>query len=551
MRPSARVLAVAPAVILAFFLAPSSFGQIGQQTTFGQGDAERYELRGRVVNSVTSEGVAHALVQLYASSEKTVFSGDDGGFDFTDVPRGSYTVMVRKPGFFNEQELRRWNPGAFTATVGVPQEGDAVIKLTPEGIVHGKIIGENEEPIEYVNVQLQAWLTQDGRRRLQSVANGTSDDQGNFRVAELLPGKYILRFLPRAGGRPGNPAGPRQAEGEGYGSEFYPGVADAAAAEVIRVKAGGQVRIVQTLGKQRVYQVSGFVRGAQPDSGFGLNLTDSAGEPVQTRTQVDQRTGAFRLQGIPGGSYLLQAMSWSRNGENQQPVNAYIPLRVNGDVSGLTIMLGRGASVGVQLDDERMQRGLPEGMPRVSITMTSEDMPQFGRGMMFPPPKEDKNAPTRLEGLPPGRYRVEASPNGQGYVAELRCGGVDLLRDDVMVPADGALPPIHVTLRNDGGQIAVTPVKMGQSAAAMVVIFSEDYPKRSLGVPFQGGGSIGWGNIPPGVYKVVAVENAADLEFRSPTAMEKYLAHAVEVNLGPEDHKDVRVEVQEAQEAEQ
>ena len=139
-------------------------------------------------------------------------------------------------------------------------------------------------------------------------------------------------------------------------------------------------------------------------------------------------------------------------------------------------------------------------------------------------------------------------PNGPGYVAAVRCGSLDLLRSDLVVPADGALPPIQVTLRSDGGQIFVMAVKAGEPASAMGVVYSVDYPRRSREGWVQGGGPTSWGILPPGSYKIAAIENAQDLEFRNPVVMEKYLEHAVDVNLAPGDQKNVRVEVQEFQE---
>ncbi len=53
-----------------------------------------------------------------------------------------------------------------------------------------------------VTVRAHRWQVQDGRRQLQSAGDATTDDEGNFRIAELLPGSYSLAFLPaNRGGR--------------------------------------------------------------------------------------------------------------------------------------------------------------------------------------------------------------------------------------------------------------------------------------------------------------------------------------------------------------
>ena len=63
------------------------------------------EVRGRVVNSVTGEPVADALVQIYGLARKVQFTTANGSFAFTDLPPGSYSPIARKLGFFNDQEL--------------------------------------------------------------------------------------------------------------------------------------------------------------------------------------------------------------------------------------------------------------------------------------------------------------------------------------------------------------------------------------------------------------------------------------------------------------
>src|ERR1700751_861280 len=71
-----------------------------------QSASDRFDLRGKVINSVTGEPVNGALVQLSAS--ETQFSQSDGSFVFSNLPRAQLSLVARKPGFFNEQDLGRW-----------------------------------------------------------------------------------------------------------------------------------------------------------------------------------------------------------------------------------------------------------------------------------------------------------------------------------------------------------------------------------------------------------------------------------------------------------
>jgi hypothetical protein len=74
------------------------------------------------------------------------------------------------------------------------------------------------------------------------------------------------------------------------------------------------------------------------------------------------------------------------------------------------------------------------------------------------------------------------------------------------------------------------------------VLFSPEYPGRSqfFGLTH----SISASNLAPGTYYVIALPNAENVEFRNPVAMERYLARATEVMLGPRVESSVVAEVQ-------
>jgi len=155
----------------------------------------------------------------------------------------------------------------------------------------------------------------------------------------------------------------------------------------------------------------------------------------------------------------------------------------------------------------------------------------------------------RIEGLAPGTYSVEATSTGAGYVASLRCGSVDLLKDDLTIAPGSAPPPIEVILRNDSPQLTVA---LENGMAAGVVIYSQEYSRRSLVAQIYNGTiSISGPNLAPGIYQVFAVNDVSELEFRNPIAVERYLKHAKVVSLQPGDNASVRVMIQQSAESQQ
>ena len=509
---------------------------------------EKYELRGKVVNLTTGAPVANALVRLGGSGDQVHFSAADGAFVFTELSRGNYQLTAAKPGYFNAAELGQAYSGP-PESQSVPADTDAVLKLTPEGIIYGTVENESGQPIEELSVRVQTWQISNGVKQLGVVGTATTDDEGQFRVAELRPGNYFVNFF--SGGRGGfrvfSGGLPKKVQDEqGYGSQYYPGVPDVASATLVRIRAGSQGQITQKLKQQKLYDISGVVHGASPEAGFHISLSDDDGERVQETVHEDQKTGEFQIAGVPEGTYLLTAIAQdlaNLPGEPKRPLMATLPVHVNTDLTGLVLMLGRGANVDVSIEDEIPLHG--EEIHQVTVSLASKGFHGMwlSHGLMLPPPPGAAQVPRRFEGIAPGIYEVEAAPNGRGYVASLRCGDVDLMRDDLTVTAGATVPPIEVTLRDDGASISVQTTDNGQPASANVLLYSEEYPKKSIVLgPNQGNAQMD--NIRPGVYKVVALKGLREAEFRDAEFMQKYLVQAKEVNLRPGDKVTVQVEVQ-------
>jgi hypothetical protein len=520
------------AILLVVPLAPASSAQT---------DSSLFDLHGKVVNALTGEPIGGALLQL--PGQRARFSDSDGNFAFTGLSRGRLTIRARKPGFFNELELGHWVVPDISTEV--PSDAPVVVKLTPEAIIYGEVKNADGEPLEGVEVHAERRQMIDGRRQLQVVRISVTDEEGNFRVAELVPGKYYLAFSP--GNRNGGGLQRKRKQEQGYGLQFYPGVAEAGAASPFNVRAGAQVHVMHILAPQRVFHVSGTVRGALGNGVLDLRLVNSSGERVNRNIRVDRKSGEFQVQGVPAGSYLLMATQFPPGLIEGPPPTASQPIQVSGDISGIDLAFGAGISLGVQLHDEIPAAGSAEPH-RVILQLRLKDFTSNEQRIILPPVPEDRTPITKFENLYPGTYSVEAQAAvSQGYVAELRCGSVDLLRDDLVIAPGAAPPPIDVTLREDGAQLTVAVKKADRGIS--LLIYSTDYPRRSS-LTFQQAGltSVSIPNLPPGTYQVLAATDANELEFRNPAAIEKYLGRATSITLQPRDKATISVEPVDLQE---
>ena len=523
---------------------------LGPVVSCAQQSDQTYELHGKVLNSATGAGVANALVQLTGTRNhvQVQFSGSDGAFAFAELPAGDYQITATKPGFFGEAEVSN-GLAAGSQMQAVPSGSEAHLNLAPEGVIYGRVENDAAQAFDGVRVRVQRWVVSGGSKQLNVAGTALTDDEGQFRIAGLKPGTYYLEFVPgsREGFRTFGVLAKKSSNLQGYGSQYYPAAPDLSSATAIRIRAGSQVQITQKMRPQRLFEVAGFVHGASPEKGFQLTLTNSAGDPIQKNTHLDQKTGEFQIAGVPEGTYLLTATAQApgSDGREEQPqLTAMMPIHVAADLTGLGLQLGRGASIDVTVDHEFSSGA--EATYRIEVTLTFNEFQRLSRGLSLPS-RRDSDQPARFEGVAPGTYEVFAFSFGRGYIASLQSGDVDLLRDDLTVAAGASVPPIEVTLRDDGAEVTIETANDGQRAAANIVLYSEDYPKQSIALPKQHTGKVSIGNLRPGAYRIAAFAPPQDVEFRDPQFAEKYLAGAREINLKPGDKVSVQLEVQSIQ----
>ena len=354
-----------------------------------QTERDDFELSGMVINAATGEPVSRALVEMQAAAGRAQFAGADGTFVFKKLARGRYNLTASKPGFFSEQQLGRWNAWGHSFE-DVPSEKEVVLKLTPEGIIYGEVKNESGEPVEGVTVRAQRWQTENGRKSLQNARDAATDDEGNFRLAELTPGSYHLSFVPanRGGWVIYDKLNRKKQTDQGYGAQFYPGVTDVESATAIELRAGAAVHITEALSRQRVFEVAGVVRGATPVGGFNLALMNAGGDMVQRTVRIDPKSGEFQIPGVPAGTYMLTASAQAPNENVPQELQVQLTatqlIHLKSDLAGLVLDLGRGISMEVQV-----YGGIPPvettNVPQVMVQLISKEFLQNSRGTMVPP----------------------------------------------------------------------------------------------------------------------------------------------------------------------
>ena len=171
---------------------------------FATGSSATYSLSGTVINSVTGEPIRGALVQIFSGAMRAKLTGPNGEFRFDELSPGGTMLFARKPGFFGEQELSPTGAQRVGLTEIGPNTQPAILKLYPEGIIFGRVTGDDGQPIENIPVSVMSMHVINGRKQWQNHQFDSTDEAGEYRLAELAPANYYLvvgpsRNVPPAG----------------------------------------------------------------------------------------------------------------------------------------------------------------------------------------------------------------------------------------------------------------------------------------------------------------------------------------------------------------
>ncbi|MCU1284815.1 MAG: hypothetical protein JWO13_1165 [Acidobacteriales bacterium] len=492
-------------------------------------DGPKYTLSGRVVNSETGDPIPNALVQVTGARVGATFTDREGRFEIPNVFGPKVMFSARKPGFFDERETRGGDGQSRTTLDLEITKSPLLIKLVPEGIIFGRVLVENNEPFEGVSVRAMHYVVRRGRKVWEAAAHGTTDDQGDFRIAGLKPGSYFLATGARFGQSAFTPPDPNEKR-QAYVSTFYPGVADLASAAPIALRAGGSFQLEMSLKLTPVFLVTGTIKGIAPGQQVNLKISNSTSD--ESSPFPIQRAGnrsEFRAL-VPAG---LSTLFVTTQGDPDHVMYAEKLLDVKGDTPNVYVELSPLLPIPVNVRVENTKPPVTQftrqfGRPgeNVSLTLHPVDVTKHSIGA-----GRDGNRLTMAINAPPGSYVVDVSQMSESYyVQAIVRGAVDLTREEMTVVA-GDASPVEITVR-DNAAVVLGRVQDGDSGAAATIIL---VPDRSP-LLFRVGNSSPEGifqlyGMAPGDYRVYAFDYADDLEYSNPQVLAEFADRSTHVTL--------------------
>ncbi len=501
---------------------------------------------GRVVSATTGEPLARARVSLrQAGGSQVAFlttTDAQGDFRFEGVPPGSYVPAAEKPGYLRQNLGARPSAAGGSVSVAPGQQISGVLlKLTPQAILTGRILDEEGEPIAYAGLSVLRRVYAEGVRRWISVRETQANELGEFRVAELAPGRYYL--LASGGGRqrasalrlPG-------ARPQAYAPAFYPDAPEETTAAPVDLEAGRRLDGLEIrLRRTPLYRVSGRLviaglteapgayRVALLPRASGLSAGLFGGAALSRRE-------TFEMSGVLPGSYLLTVMGADRAGA----VLARQPIEVaQGDLEGLVIQLAPPVEVrGVV----RLEGPLKADLRSLRLLLSPAD------GPLFSPPRASPQADGafRFAGVARGSYRLQVSGLPEGaYLKAVRLAGQDVLGRAMELAAAGAA--LEVVLAAGAGHIEGMVLKdSGDPEPVCTVALAPEPPQPYRSDLYRRAecdaeGRFRLSGLAPGTYKLWAFEEIEPGAERDPDFLRLHDSQAAKVEIAAGGSEQIRL----------
>ncbi len=435
---------------VALFLWPCSAPLAGQSTC---------DLRGTVVNAVTQEAVADALVDIVTEKQRT---NQKGRFEFRHQcgPFHPISIYAGKPGFL----------GSLYIVEAASEIEEVKLSLIPEAKLTGHVVTPAGEPIGGMRITLYQHMLRDGRANWGIAKTVNTNSAGAYEIGGLSSGPYVLST---------NVRGSRQHFRLAYSGTFFPGTPKFAGAAIIKLTAGQNEVADFKLDEKPMYPVSPVLETDAAKLGVVVyRLHNGYGSPFLDMREFEVPGPCSGRFCLPDGFYRLtvdsyDSVAWDKAralDPRKQPDQLF-------GYSNFTVSRGLVADLNIHLlhesetpltpvHIERQSTGLNVPQPGKPLThavcckgcdlaanaigLFSADDFSADRGVAF----RAADGTFAVQRLPPGRYWLHAVPIC-GYVARATSGGADLSSSPFVVGPEEHTLPIEITLRDGDATIRV------------------------------------------------------------------------------------------------
>ena len=525
---------------------------------------QKCRVEGQVL-SLAGAPLKRATVRLQFTGQQTpsvtptnysATSDNEGKFLFEEVTPGTYILSAQRTGYIN-QSYGAKSPGSgmtpLKLDAGQVMKG-LVFKLVPQGMIFGRLVDDDGDPLPGFTVQTSRWAFVNGKKQLQMTGNTTTQADGTFVIGSLRAGRYYLSADSRNNNftygvdRPGN----KKPE-ESYLKTYFPNVLDAASAALVDVPEGGEVRGIEIhVRRGRVYEVRGRIESGPSGPKYASLMLIPKGGPGgsfldRRQAQVQGKDGEFQFRSVTPGAYVLesqfaQAETKDPTGEfsKSTPLVARLEVTVaDQNVENLVVPLTPGPEIkGVfktEGTDPAPQSAAAKSPPSVQFRGTDDPM---SPGVAYAQANDDGTF--RMQGVTPSVVRVSVYglPDNT-YLKSITFGGQDVNGKDLDLTSGSGGQMEIVVSPNAAEVTGIVRDADGKPVPSAIVQICDKNGELAKTANTDQNGAFDLKGLAPGEYKTFAWEDRGDGVITDPDLRKSFESKATVVKLAEKSRENI------------
>ena len=489
------------------------------------------QLAGLVTKDPGGEPVKKALIELIAEDQNaagnyTAVTAPDGSFQIESIIPGRYHLYIERAGYLDADKHQSHAEGRLlTLTAGQELKG-LNVRLQAAAVVEGRVTDEDGEPLANSQVTVQRQAFASGHRHWEQAGAETTNDLGDYRIANLPAGNYFLSVTPppdfkslieSAGEHKNDMKGSvDRAASTSYAPTYYPGTRDRGQATPIQLHAGDNFPANFSLMPMPSVVVRGTITNVATGATALVTLQSKDFGMVLNGAEV-HKDGSFEIRDIAPGSYTVLATVSG----GATPLVARQSVQVAAEnMDGLRLAPQPGASIRGRL---RLESKSSNGVARIErgqffLALHSSEGEDDILGALSLGEDFSTTAQVAEDGsfewkdVPPGRYYVQlAEGNADSlFLKPVASSGRDA---DGEITVNGGAVALDLVASANGAMVdgVVADAKGNPVANAVVVAVPELRLRKRMDrfhkVLSDQSGRFTLRGLPPGQYAVYAWES--------------------------------------------
>lgn len=427
-------------------------------------------ISGHVFRADDGRPISKAIVTLFIGAtlmpDDTTRTEADGSFSFSNVSASTYLIKATRSGYVDGYFRDSESSGSTGIELAAGQTRQKMdIRLGLAGVIAGRVADSDGEPVYGLQIfAIRPSYSEGGRVTENELSQTRTDDRGEYRLANLKPGSYLIR----AGGVAKQTESNREGRAWTFAAAYFPGFPRAAEAQSVKVAAGAEVDGIdlQVVSENRkTYKITAhFPEMSDHGPQVSILLGDETIVDAPPFWNFELKTVTFA--GLAPGKYtvvfrLLEALpAPAAASGSASETRSRFPFRIRIGSAAASID-DADVKASIQLSDAGQLSGklVMEKTKNPDFSETNIDLePRAGLGSVME--NSDPQAETKPDGtftitnIIPGSYFFTLDQDrAQSYVKEAICDGKDYTQHPFDVEAGTKLNDCRVALSSDVGTI--------------------------------------------------------------------------------------------------